>query len=415
MKKKLRDYQQQNAIECAYILKENNIVYLQHSVRTGKTATALQTVFLNGFKNVLFLTKKKAISSIYSDYNDFQFDEYFYLTVKNYESLHKINDTFDCVILDENHVNSAFPKPSQRTKEIKARYSHLPMIMLSGTPATESASQWYHQFWVSKFSPFRQYVNFYKWAKDFVNVKDKHLGYAVVKDYTDANIEKINQSIQYLVHKFTQEQAGFETKVQENILYCEMLPITHTLINRLKKDLFIQGKDFTVLADTAVKLQNKLHQMYSGTVKFECGNSMVIDYSKAFFIRDYFKGKKIAIFYYFKEEFNMIKEAFEDSITSDLNEFNTTDKHIALQQYSGAEGISLAKADVLVFLNFGFSGSKFIQSLDRLTTMQRKENNVFFIFGKGGIESKVYKAVSNKKTYTLNQFRKDYDIPRETN
>jgi hypothetical protein len=385
MKKKLRDYQQQNAIECAYILKENNIVYMQHSVRTGKTATALQTVFLNGFKNVLFLTKKKAISSIYSDYNDFQFDEYFYLTVTNYESLHKINDTFDCVILDENHVNSAFPKPSQRTKEIKARYSHLPMIMLSGTPATESASQWFHQFWMSKFSPFRQYVNFYKWSKDFVNVKDKHLGYAVVKDYTDANIEKINQSIQHLVHKFTQEQAGFETKVQENILYCEMLPITHTLINRLKKDLFIQGKDFTVLADTAVKLQNKLHQMYSGTVKFECGNSMVIDYSKAFFIRDYFK------------------------------EFNTTDKHIALQQYAGAEGLSLAKADVLVFLNFGFSGSKFIQSLDRLTTMQRKENNVFFVFGKGGIESKVYKAVSNKKNYTVKMFEKDYDIPRETN
>ncbi len=155
--------------------------------------------------------------------------------------------------------------------------------------------------------------------------------------------------------------------------------------------------------------------MYSGTVKFECGNSMVIDYSKAFFIRDYFKGKKIAVFYYFKEEFNMIKEAFGDTITSDLNEFNTTDKHIALQQYSGAEGISLAKADVLVFLNFGFSGSKFIQSLDRLTTMQRKENNVYFVFGKGGIESKVYKAVSNKKTYTLNQFKKDYDIPRETN
>jgi len=277
MKKNLRDYQQQNAIECAYILKEYNIVYLQHSVRTGKTATALQTVFLNGFKNVLFLTKKKAISSIYSDYNDFQFDEYFYLTVTNYESLHKIKDTFDCVILDENHVNSAFPKPSQRTKEIKARYSHLPMIMLSGTPATESASQWYHQFWVSKFSPFKQYVNFYKWSKDFVNVKDKHLGYAVVKDYTDAKLEKISQSIQHLVHNFTQEQAGFETKVQENILYCEMLPFTHALINRLKKNLFIQGKDFTVLADTAVKLQNKLHQMYSGTVKFECGNSMVID------------------------------------------------------------------------------------------------------------------------------------------
>jgi hypothetical protein len=415
MKKNLRDYQQQNAIECAYILKKHNIVYMQHSVRTGKTATALQTVFLNGFKNVLFLTKKKAISSIISDYEDFNFDEYFDLTVCNYESLHNVVGKFDCLVLDENHVNSAFPKPSQRTKAIRLRFSNLPMIMLSGTPATESASQWYHQFWVSQFSPFKQYVNFYKWSKDFVNVKDKHLGYAIVKDYTEGNTEKINQSVQHLVHKFTQEQAGFETKVQENILYCEMLPITHTLIKRLKRDLFIEGKDFTVLADTSVKLQNKLHQMYSGTVKFECGNSMVIDYSKAFFIRDYFKGKKIAIFYYFKEEFNMIKEAFGDTITSDLNEFNTTDKHIALQQYSASEGLNLSKADFLVYLNFGFSGSKFIQSLDRMSTINRLSNNVYFVFGKGGIESKVYKAVSNKKNYTLNQFRKDYDVPRETN
>jgi hypothetical protein len=241
-----------------------------------------------------------------------------------------------------------------------------------------------------------------------VNIKDKHLGYAIVKDYTEGNTEKINQSIQHLVHKFTQEQAGFETKVQENILYCEMLPITHTLIKRLKKDLFIEGKDFTVLADTSVKLQNKLHQMYSGTVKFECGNSMVIDYSKAFFIRDYFKGKKIAIFYYFKEEFNMIKEAFGDSITSDLNEFNTTDKHIALQQYSASEGLNLSKADFLVYLNFGFSGSKFIQSLDRMSTINRLSNNVFFVFGKGGIEEKVYKAVSKKKSYTKKMFEKDF-------
>jgi hypothetical protein len=286
------------------------------------------------------------------------------------------------------------------------------MIMLSGTPATESSSQWYHQFWMSSHSPFKHYTNFYKWAKDYVNVQQRNLGYGLINDYSQGIDEKINESIKHLVHKFTQEDAGFESKVSENILFCEMLPVTKNLIDRLKKDLVIEGKNFTILADSAVKLQNKLHQMYSGTVKFECGNSMTIDYSKALFIRDYFLGKKIAIFYYFKEEYKMIKEVFGETITSDLNEFNTTDKHIALQQYSASEGLNLSKADFLVYLNFGFSGSKFIQSLDRMSTINRLSNNVFFIFGRGGIESKVYKAVSQKKTYTLNQFKRDYDISK---
>jgi hypothetical protein len=191
-----------------------------------------------------------------------------------------------------------------------------------------------------------------------------------------------------------------------------MQPQTAALVNKLKKDAVIVGKEHTILADSAVKLQNKLHQLYSGTVKFECGKSMVTDFSKAVFIKEKFPNCKIAIFYYFKAEYEMIKAIFGENITDNLDEFNTTDKSIALQQYAGAEGISLASADALIFLNFGFSGSKFIQSIDRLTTMTRKHNNIFFVFGHGGIESKVYKAVSKKQTYTLNQFKKDYEISK---
>jgi hypothetical protein len=378
-------------------------------VRTGKTATALQTARLNVFKNILFITKKKAISSIEEDYNDFEFYNYFHLTVINYESIHKIEpNNFDCIILDENHVNSAFPKPSKRTKEIKLRFGHLPMIMLSGTPATESSSQWYHSFWMSNYSPFKQYTNFYKWSKDFVNVTERNLGYGLIKDYSKGIDEKINSSINHLLHKFTQEEAGFESKVTENILYCEMHPQTAALVHKLKKDAVIVGKEHTILADSAVKLQNKLHQLYSGTVKFECGKSMVTDFSKAVFIKEKFPSCKIAIFYYFKAEYDMIKAIFGESITDNLDEFNTTEKSIALQQYSASEGLNLSKAECLVYLNFGFSGSKFVQSLDRMTTIKRLQNNVFFIFGINGIESKVYNSVSKKKSYTNKQFIRDF-------
>ena len=70
---KLRDYQIELSSKANEILKEKKIVYLNMQPRTGKTLTALNTAKLFNAKNVLFITKKKAISSIQSDYNDFNF------------------------------------------------------------------------------------------------------------------------------------------------------------------------------------------------------------------------------------------------------------------------------------------------------------------------------------------------------
>jgi len=49
------------------------------------------------------------------------------------------------------------------------------------------------------------------------------------------------------------------------------------------------------------------------------------------------------------------------------------------------------------------------QSRDRLTTKERTENKVFWIFSKGGVETKIYKSVMNKKDFTLATFRRLYD------
>jgi hypothetical protein len=100
--KKLRDYQIDLSQKAVEILKDKKIVYLNFSVRTGKTATALETCRLYGAKKVLFLTKKKAITSILNDYMDFGYK--FDLRVINNESLSKIiGNDFDVVIQDEAH------------------------------------------------------------------------------------------------------------------------------------------------------------------------------------------------------------------------------------------------------------------------------------------------------------------------
>ena len=70
---------------------------------------------------------------------------------------------------------------------------------------------------------FPIYSNFYKWAKDFVIEKKKYLGYANVNDYSQAKMEIIKPIIEKYFIRFTQKEAGFETSVNENILYCDNL------------------------------------------------------------------------------------------------------------------------------------------------------------------------------------------------
>jgi len=411
--KELRDYQTEISKKANEILNELKIVYLSMEVRTGKTLTSLNTAKLFKAKNVLFITKKKAIQSIIKDYEDFEYNKYFDLVVTNNESLHKIDGTFDLLISDEHHRNGAFPKPNIVTKLIKVKYSNLPMIFLSGTPTPESYSQIYHQFWVSNYSPFNQFRNFYQWANNYVTIGIKYLGYANIKDYSKANNEKIKLLTDKYFLTYTQSDAGFTTKVNENILQVKMSDLTYRICNMLKKDKVIVGKESKIIADTGVKLMQKLHQLYSGSCIGENKEYLIIDYSKAEYIRKHFYYNKIAIFYKFKSEYELLKKVYNERLTDNLEEFNTTDKNIALQIVSGREGISLANAEFLVYFNIDFSAVSYWQSRDRLTTMERKENNVFWIFSENGIEEKIYKSVLNKKDYTLSVFKKDYGITKK--
>lgn len=409
---KPRPYQEKISTEAVEILKLKKIVLLAMEVRTGKTITSLLATEKFKAKKVLFITKKKAINSIQWDYDNYDAGFNFAIKIINKESLHLVTENdFDLVIVDEVHGFSAYPKPPQCYKQVRENYGHLPMILLSGSPTPESYSQFFHIFKLSKNGPFENYVNFYKWAADYVDIVERNLGYAKVKDYSNANKKAFWHKIRHHILTFTQQEAGFTTTVNELAIEVEMKPITYAIAQRLKKNLYVknqEGKE--IIADTAVKLMQKLHQIWSGTCKFEDGTAKSIDYSKAEYIYENFKDYKIAIFYKFKEELNLLQEYLGDKLTTDLEIFNTTDKWIALQFVSGREGISLSKADYLVAYNIDFSATTYIQFRDRLTTMDRKENQMFWMFSKGGIENDILQKVRNKQTYTSSIFLKENDI-----
>ena len=378
-------------------------------VRTGKTLTSLAICEDLGVENVLFITKKKAISSIEADYK--LLNPNFNLSVINYESLHKIdlNNDYNLIICDEAHSMGAYARASNRALAVKKiiKLYNPYVILLSGTPTPEAYSQMYHQVFGIPNNPFAAFSNFYKFARQYVNITTRKINSNYVNDYSKG-LPTILEAMKPYTISYTQKEAGFEVKTNEQILHVRMDENTYGLTARLKKDLVIQGKTEVILADTAVKLMMKLHQLFSGTIKFESGNSMVVDFSKAKYIKDKFGDKKIGIFYKFKEELNAIKKIFGDSITTDLSIFEDTDKSIALQIVSGREGISLKQADALVYYNIDFSATSYWQSRDRMTTKERIQNQIYWVFSSGGIEEKIYKAVTKKKDYTLNHFRRDF-------
>ena len=404
---KYRDYQIEIIKKATAVVFKSKFVYLSMQVRTGKTLTAMGIANNLNIGRMLFVTKKKAMSSIQEDYN--KLNPNYEIVIINYESLHKIQGKFDLIVLDEAHSMGAYPKPSKRAKQVKdiILINRPYVILMSGTPTPESFSQMYHQVYSCPNNPFKHHTNFYKFAREYVNVFQKKIGAMPHNDYTQGKETILDEMKPYMI-SYTQKEAGFKVETIEKVLKVKMDFTTYKLIKKLKTDLVIKGKTGEViLADTGVKLMSKIHQMFSGTVKFESGKSLVLDTSKAEFIATQFKNKKLGIFYKFKAEYDALKSVLGDTLTTELEEFKTTNKSIALQIVSGREGISLKEADYLVYYNIDFSALSYWQSRDRMTTKDSRKNYVYWIFADNGIEDKIYKTVSKKKDYTLKHFEKD--------
>ena len=407
----LRDYQKSIVDKGCEVLAKYKIVYLAMEVRTGKTLTSFAIAQCHGANKVLFVTKKKAIQDILQQHKEFNTS--FDIHVTNYEQLAKVKDNYDLVIIDEAHSLGAIPTPSLRAKELKRICVGLPIIYLSGTPTPESYSQIYHQLYVSSFSPFKEYKNFYQWAKDYVILQKKYVFNRAINDYSNAIKDKVMDEVKKVMISLTQEDAGFEQLVKEHIIYVDMEASTYKVADRLRIDKIVKNKDGDiVLGDTAVKLMSKLHQIYSGSVIVDepKREARAFDYKKAEFIKDKFKGQKIAIFYKFTAELYIIKWIFGE-VFVDPMEFNAHEGScvFASQIQSGREGINLSSADALVFMNIDFSAVSYWQSRARIQTKDRtKDAHIYWIFAKGGIEEKIYKAVMNKKDYTLEHFKKDF-------
>jgi hypothetical protein len=411
----LRDYQIEISDKAVQILRGYGLVYLACEVRTGKTLMSLAAADKYGAKEVLLLTKKKAIVSIQKDYEALHPE--FNLYVTNYEAAHTLAlMNFDLIILDEAHGLGQFPIIAERTKLVKKICAGKPVIYLSGIPTPESYSQIFHQLHCSSFSPFKDYRNFYAWSKDYVKIKKKYYYNREVNDYNNADLTKIEPMIKHLFITYTQSEAGFSQMVNEHVLKVKMKESTYWLTSKLRARRVHIGKNGEeIIADTEVKLMQKLHQIYSGTVLAEDGQAVCFDDSKAKFIKQHFEGKKIAVFYKFRAELELIRWALGGQVTESPEEFNHRhDLTFVSQIVSGREGINLSSADALVFYNIDFSHLSYWQARARMQTQERQTAcELYWIFSEDGIEEKIYERVKAKQDYVLSYFKADFKVSQQ--
>lgn len=402
----LREYQKDIAARAVALLRKNKMAYLSMEVRTGKTLTALAAARDYGARSVLVVSKIKALPSIAADYNALAPD--FRLDLINYESVHKAEGRYDLVILDEAHSLGAFPKPSKRARAVRAVCKGLPVIYLSGTPSPESYSQLYHQFWVSSFSPWRLFPNFYKWAKVYVNVAQRKINGYMVNDYSEARKDKIDRDVKRLFIDYTQEEAGFDAHIDENVLEVKMSAQTAQRLRTLQRDKVLYLGQEAVLGDTPVKLLQKMHQLSSGTVIDENGGHHITDTSKAEYVKARFQGRRIAIFYVYQSEAELLKEVFPDwTDTPEVFQAQEGCSKVFLGQVRSArEGVRLDRADALIFYNLEYSFLSYEQGRNRLMSKERAgEARVYFLCSDCGIEADILDAVHHKADFTVSYFR----------
>jgi hypothetical protein len=206
---------------------------------------------------------------------------------------------------------------------------------------------------------------------------------------------------------YTQKQAGFTQEIIEKVHTVTMQPITYIIAKAILADGVYRGNTDVILADSGVKVQSKLHQIYSGTVIGE-EQPHIFDRTKARYIDEAFEGKKIAIFTKFQAEMQMLKDAFPDA-TSSPEEFNLNPDTVFIGQIqSSREGVNLSSADCLIYLTPDFSALSYLQGRDRASHLNRENPpEVHWIFAEGGIEAEIYERVRNKEDYTLTHFKHD--------
>lgn len=396
----LREHQKVLVSKCLDVLKSKHLCYLAAEERVGKTLVALDLIYqlCDISQTALILTKKKALEGWLSSIDSYRDGILKSRTlVTNYEQASKITFNLSFVILDEAHHGiGAYPRYSKTAGLAqKFAYDANYVLLLSATPHAESYAQLFHQFNVSRFSPFDHYRDFYAWFRDYGIPEFQWIGGRQIRKYNNTQVDKIKEATNPYFVRMSRVEAGFDFEPIDHIHFVELSATESQCIETLKRtkvlELEITRDNLKMVyeAGTPMKLITALHQLEGGTLKFDRKGWHIWEapkdqLSKINYVLDTWGDTdNLAIFYNYVAEGELLRKYFKNALI--------------LQGTSYAEGIDLSHIRTLVIYSQNFSASKYIQRKARQCNYARKEPiHVHFLLTKGAISDMVYESVAMK-------------------
>lgn len=395
----LREHQKLLVSKCEKILKDKHLCYLAAEERVGKTFVALELIKrICPNASALVVTKKKALGGWEKALESYGLGS---ADVKctNYEQLRKLDFSPKFVVLDEAHHGvGAYPRFS-RTAALAQSFAYDAdyVLLLSATPHAESYAQLFHQFNVSRFSPWDSYKDFYAWFRDYGIPEFQWIAGRQIRKYNKTYGDKVLGDADPYFVRMSRAEAGFEIEPEDHIHYVELSKKTREAYATLENKKVLQWCDGLVYeADSPMKLVLGLHQLEGGTLKFDKKGWHKIffggeDLAKVQYIKaQWGDTEDVAIFYNYIAEGEMLRKSFQNARI--------------FQGTAYAEGIDLSHVKTLVIYSQNFSASKYIQRKARQCNYNRKEPiHVHFLLVKGCISEMIYESVAQKnRNFTAN-------------
>ena len=419
-----RVYQAELADEAAAIIRKYMIVYLAWEERTGKSLTGLLVAEQLDIKNVLIITKKKALGSVKEEegwadlLEKFEHEKNYTLTTFGKA---KAGD-YDLIIIDEAHnYISGYPKASSTWKKLRLICRGKPIIYMSATPHAQGYQLLYHQLALSTWSPWATYSNFYNWHRHYgiqytIKIHDKE-----VNQYDRVQDDLVSSCVDHLFITKTRKELDFKHEPKDKLHYIELSDTTKQLYNDAVENKILRFNNMVKLLDTTITMRTSLHMIEGGVMKLtssrppEAGvNVLQIDREK---ILD-------AVLYHthydltgIDEKIQYILDTWGDSDDVAIM-YNYIGEGVKLKRYfknakilqatSNAEGVELSHVRHLVIYSQDFSTARHTQRRARQASMQREWSiTVHFLLVKKATSEQVYKTVSiNKKNYVDSRFER---------
>jgi len=440
----LKPHQLKASSDCLERLETHGVAILEGECRAGKTFVALQIGKTIG-RPTLFLTRKKAISSVVDDREAIGIhprDCY----VINYESAHKAPDEdWGLIILDECHSGiSAYPKPSGVWLKVRALFERTKAkaLLMSGTVCIESKAQLFMELKVTTRGPWAKWSNFYHWWHQQGHYRAKESGgYGIagatkrihggkeIADYAQVDKDRIEREVSPYVVTVSREDAGFKvTQASVKVVKATNGAILSLCDEIMKEGIARVGDRLCVYETPAAKLQG-CHMACGGTLLDDQGEGFTLpdEFSpryKVDLIRSRAKaGLKYVVFCHYIYERSFLISELGDACCDTLEGFEQSEHQFCvLSTTSYSMGVDLSwVSGCQIMYSMPWSGAVWSQVLDRQLRWDReREAVVAVVLLDGGVDETCYDVLRKKQNFNIKRFYaatrkpdpiKNYQIP----